>query len=307
MNHESPPDLFPDNTGEYSVVARGDLQHIAACALVLAAMGIDHFQDDNLLLVSRDNAHQARQQLQSYLEENSNWPPPPPWIVQRQRQTPPPPTLLMIGGLFLFYLITGPWQQGNPWFDAGAIDSQQILEHGQWWRLITGLSLHADGMHILGNCLIGGFMVHLLCTTIGYGSGWLLLLITGAIANFINIAVRSGPHYSVGFSTAVFAAIGIFSGLQIKSGRHSPLKILIPLGAGAGLLAFLGSEGKQTDLGAHLFGFFCGITTGLLISITGLIQFADKRDIQRLFFGCALALVTICWWLAVLHSPQPLF
>ncbi len=306
MNIHTLPNLVMDDTEGYSVVAQGEHDHISACALVLAAMGIDYLQQDTLLLVPREEADQARQQLQAYLEENSNWPPPPNWIQLRHRQTPTPPTLLMIGGLFLFFQVTGPWHPGNPWFEAGAIDSSQILDHGQWWRLVTGLSLHADTMHVLGNCLIGGFMVHLLCTTIGYGSGWLLLLLTGALANFINIVIRNGPHYSVGFSTAVFATIGMFSGLQIKLSRNSPLRFLIPLGAGAGLLAFLGSEGKHTDLGAHLFGFFCGIVVGLLIILTNLIKIADNTTIQRFLFCCALAIIFLCWWIADLHAPMPL-
>ncbi len=296
-----------DTAGEYSVVAGGGTEYINACALVLAAMGIDHYRNDDELLVPRNQAGQAHQQLQAYVEENSNWPPPPCRTRQHPRQTQPLPTLMMTAALLLFFQITGPWQANNPWFDAGAIDSQQILEHGQWWRLVTALTLHADGVHVLGNCLIGGFMVYLLCMTIGYGSGWLFLLVTGALANYINIAVRNGPHYAVGFSTAVFAAIGMFSGLQMKGGRHSPLHFLIPLGAGAGLLAFLGSEGQHTDLGAHLFGFFGGIITGLLISFTGLIKIADNAIIQRFLFVCALIVILVCWWLAARHAPVPLF
>ncbi len=306
MNNITLSNLIMDDNEEYSVVAQGEHDHIHTCALVLAAMGIDYLQQDTLLLVPREQADQAKQELQAYLEENSDWPPPPNWIQQRHRQTPPPPTLMMIGALFLFFLVTGPWHPGNPWFEAGAIDSSQILDHGQWWRLVTALTLHADGMHVLGNCLIGGFMVHLLCITIGYGSGWLLLLVSGGLANFINIIVRNEPHYSVGFSTAVFAAIGMFSGLQIKNNRHASLRFLVPLGAGAGLLAFLGSGGKHTDLGAHLFGFFCGIGVGLLITLTNLIKIADNTTIQRFLFCCALALIFLCWWMADLHTPIPL-
>ncbi len=295
-----------DETEKYSVVAEGGHDHISACALVLAAMGIDYRQEDTLLLVPDEEADLARQQLQAYYEENSNWPPPQNWIHQRHKQIPPPPTLMMIGALFLFFQITGPWQPGNPWFAAGAIDSSRILDQEQWWRLVTALSLHGNGTHLLGNCLIGGFMVHLLSLTIGYGSSWLLLLVTGALANFLNIVLRDSPHYSVGFSTAVFAAIGMFSGLQIKMGRDAPLRFLVPLGAGAGLLAFLGTEGQHTDLGAHLSGFCCGIVVGQLIIRTNLIKAADNPTIQRFLFFCALAIIFLCWWLAALHAPIPL-
>ena len=121
-------------------------------------------------------------------------------------------------------------------------------------------------MHLAGNCLIGGLVIHLLCKVLGYGSGWLLLLLAGAGGNLLNVALRQGPHFSVGLSTSVFAAIGILTGLQIVRFRTRSLReCLLPLGAGAGLLAFLGSEGVRTDLGAHLFGFLVGIGCGAVV------------------------------------------
>jgi membrane associated rhomboid family serine protease len=213
----------------------------------------------------------------------------------------------MIGALFLFFQLTGPWQGKSLWFQIGAIDNHAILEQGQWWRLITALTLHADEMHLLGNCLIGGFMVHLLCRTIGFGSAWFLLLLTGAFGNLLNIIFRDTIHYSVGFSTAVFAAIGMFSGLQMKKNRFTLSGILLPLGAGIGLLAFLGTEGERTDLGAHLWGFGCGIVAGLLTVVTRLSEKADNQSIQRILFWCALSIIFSCWWLAARTTPASLF
>jgi len=292
------PVLEPPGTeDELYPVARGSEQHLAACSLVLSAMGIDHLKSKTALLVDAEHVDSATSHLQAYREENRNWPPPPTW-QQEHKQTAPPPTLLMIGSLFLFFQITGPWQGKSLWFQVGAIDSQAILAQGQWWRLFTALSLHADQMHLLGNCLIGGFMVHLLCKTIGYGSGWLLLLLTGASGNLLNIALRDTGHHSVGFSTAVFAAIGMFSGLQMKKGKLSPLAILLPLGAGIGLLGFLGTEGERTDLGAHFMGFVCGLVAGLLTRMTRLAEAADNQPLQRILFFCALVILFFCWWIA---------
>lgn len=301
-----PPDLpQTSDTEELCPVARGGAHHLAACSLVLSAMGIEHLSTETALLVPPEEVERATRHLQAYREENRNWPP-PPFYLQARKQTAQPPTLLLIGGLFLFYQVTGGWEPGNPWFQAGAIDSSRILDHGEWWRLFTGLSLHADGVHLLGNCIIGGFMVHLLCRTIGSGTGWLLLLLAGASGNLLNIALRNTPHHSVGFSTAVFAAIGMFTGLQMKR-KFSPIRIVPPLGAGLSLLAFLGTEGEQTDLGAHLLGFFCGILAGLLVTITGLAEAADKHPLQRIFLAGALLLMFTCWWLAAGSSEVPLF
>jgi membrane associated rhomboid family serine protease len=301
------PALSPPGTeNELYPVAQGSEQHLAACSLVLSAMGIDHLKSKTALLVDAEHRDSAAWHLQAYREENRNWPPPPSW-QQEHKHIAPPPTLLMIGSLFLFFQITGPWQGKSLWFQVGAIDSQAVFEQGQWWRLFTALSLHADEMHLLGNCLIGGGMVHLLCTTIGYGSGWLLLLLTGGLGNLLNIALRDTSHHSVGFSTAVFATIGMFSGLQMKKGKFFSWRILMPLGAGIGLLAFLGTEGERTDLGAHFMGFVCGIIAGLLTRMTGFSEAADNRSLQRILFLAALGLFFSCWWLAFRTTSAPLF
>jgi membrane associated rhomboid family serine protease len=285
---------------EFRIVATGPPEHLAICSLVLNAVGIPHFIDPSQagLSVPADSAAAAKYHIEQYFEENTGWPEPPPSFPAQPRAGNPP-TLAAVGGLVLFYLVTGPWNVQTPWFKNGAIDSQAILEQGEWWRLITALTLHADLLHLVGNCLIGGILVHLLCRTVGSGLGWTLLIVSGALGNYLNIALRDSVHYSVGFSTSIFAAIGIFSGLQISAGRSFNVKkLLIPLGAGAGLLALLGVEGERTDLGAHFFGFLCGIAMGILVTKTGLLRRAAAAAFQQKLYILALSLVGICWVLA---------
>ncbi len=286
-----------ENKNLHSVVAYGTNEQLAGYSLVLSAVGINHYQNKTTILVKPEDAEQASHHIEAYREENRGWPSPAPWLFIQQ-ETDQPPTVLIMGGMALFYLITGPWQSDNPWFQAGAIDSLLILGDSQWWRLITALSLHADAVHLLGNCLIGGIMVHLLCKITGYGTGWLMLLFAGAAGNLINIACRDIPHFSVGFSTSVFAAIGILCGLRFKKKQSSPMDVVLPVGAGLALLALLGSQGEQTDLGTHLFGFACGIISGIFVKFTGLIEGAGNSRLQKMFFFMAVAIVAISWLLA---------
>lgn len=264
-------------------------------SLVLSAVGIDHRPDwrGRQLLVAPADLHQAREQLAHYRLENRNWPPP---AAEPQPPAPPQPTLPILAALVLFFLTTGPWEDGNPWFARGAIDSQAILDQGQWWRLVTALTLHADLVHLLGNCLLGGLLIDFLSKTAGYGAAWWLVLVNGALGNLLNIAFRGQAHASVGLSTAVFAAVGLLSGLQLARSRGRSLKgLVLPLGAGVGLLAFLGTEGTRTDVGAHFFGFLCGLASGSGLGLAGLFAGQRSPSAQAAWLAAALLLVLTCW------------
>lgn len=282
---------------ELTQVAKGTSKQLASYSLVLSAVGVNHLRNKTTISVQPEDAEHAIYHIEAYREENRGWPLPPPWLIEQQ-QTDNPPTVLVMGGMFSFYHFTGPWQVDNPWFQAGAVDSLLILNNNEWWRLITSLSLHADIVHLMGNCLIGGIIVHLLCKTTGYGTGWLALILAGASGNFINIIFRDTPHLSLGFSTSVFAAIGILCGLRFKKKNYSPRDVLIPMGSGLALLALLGSQGEQTDLGAHLFGFACGIGFGIIINFTNLIKQAGNSRLQRKLFFLSAAIVVTSWLFA---------
>lgn len=280
-------------------IAGDQTDRVESCALVLSAMGIDHVFDARAheLLVGDQDVESARYHLNEYSSENHNWPAPAPPIPALHLQTPP--TVLLLIFLFLFFCYTGPWSAGNRWFACGVIDSAAILEQGEWWRLVTALTLHADSAHLVGNCLIGGIMIHFLSKTVGYGLSWLLLVLNGMAGNFLNVLFHRYNHISLGFSTAVFAAIGIFTGLQCIRRKENTVKaIILPLGAGAGLLAFLGSEGVRTDLGAHFFGFFCGICSGVFLSRTGGVTNRSSW-LQIVLLGISLSSILLCWVFAL--------
>ncbi|GAB4341977.1 MAG: rhomboid family intramembrane serine protease [Desulfobulbaceae bacterium] len=293
----------PHGTGRASprpLVVSGDRTHLDTCSLVLSAVAIPHVVDrrHGTLTVEADHADAARAQLEAYFRENEDWPvrPPPPLPMQGGSQ----PTLLLTGALAVFHVLTGPWQDHSKWFAAGAVDSRAILQAGEWWRLITALTLHADPVHLLGNCVIGGFLVHMLCRVLGPGLGWLLIIACGAAGNLCNILLREQAHLSVGFSTSVFAAIGIFTGLRMLPGSGARAReLLFSFGAGGGLLAMLGTEGERTDLGAHFFGFACGLTTGIILIYflrAGTVP-ATKSQFRLLL--AAVTIVVIAWIFAM--------
>jgi membrane associated rhomboid family serine protease len=276
-------------------------------ALVLRAANIPsviEFEKRSWVIkVSPLHEQRALQEIAAFMEENSDWPPfrpqkkiPIPVLTKYQ-----PPTILMMGALVIFFVITGPWSDGSVWFSEGAVSGKQILDNGQWYRLVTALTLHADVVHLFGNILIGGVMVHFLCRLFGNGLGWLLILASGTLGNLMNILLHGSSHNSVGFSTAVFGTIGILSGYQAASKKSATIKdILLPLAAGAGLLAFLGAGGPRTDLGAHFFGLLAGaVLGGLLVFLPSQQILIQKTSLQANLFIASLVIVGLSWWFAM--------
>lgn len=254
------------------------------------------------LRVPEQQLESARRELRLYEEANQNWPPALPTTRHLIENTLP-----TVSVLILLAIIHNLNLLGISLPDRGIIDlnelgtahAEKILD-GQWWLCVTALTLHADLIHLLSNLTIGGMFIILLCRELGSGLAWSLLLASGTLGNLINAWVQSPAHRSVGASTAVFGAVGILAAIKLVRDRHHlQRRWFIPVAAGLALLAILGTEGKQTDLGAHLFGFgigaFFGMTAEFLVGKYG-------RPEGILNFLLALlsgALVVAAWWAAI--------
>ena len=182
-------------------------------------------------------------------------------------------------------------------YGASAMD----ILHGEWFRLVTALMLHADGFHLIGNMVGIALFGTAVCGIAGYGVGWLMILATGIVGNFFNAVLMKAGHISIGASTAIFGAIGILAGHQFYKRYRIPgkrVRAWLPLGGGLALLGFLGSGG-HSDLTAHLFGFMPGILLGILYALR--FRRRQERPIQRycllLLFG-----ILILSWLTAFSS-----
>jgi membrane associated rhomboid family serine protease len=178
--------------------------------------------------------------------------------------------LLLVG----FYLVTGPSALRSFWFDAGSSDAVRVLA-GEWWRSVTALTLHTDSNHVLSNIAIGGVVVTMVMHRTGVGLGAALVVLSGVLGNLINAWAYGIHHNSIGFSTAVFGAIGLLGGLTFVSSLRTPLgtrgrrPAWIAIAGSLALLAMLGAS-PRTDLLAHLFGLFAGLALGLGVGATEL-------------------------------------
>jgi hypothetical protein len=74
----------------------------------------------------------------------------------------------------------------------------------------------------------------------------------------------------------------------------------VPIAAGLALLAILGTEGKQTDLGAHLFGFCAGLLFGSAAEFWA-VRYGRPGGAASFFLALLSGvLVTGAWWAAIM-------
>lgn len=285
---------------------------LRSARIPVRAVRVPHRPSGWALFVPPAHAHQAREELRAYAAEN------PQDVSSRPRAEPVAPvsplttaaTLWVLAGLMLFHLLVEGrlfgLGAGLDWKALGLNDSALVLD-GQWWRLVTALTLHADGPHVFGNVVIGGFFLALVCRELGGGLGWWAILLAGAGGNAINDVFHGPGHLSLGASTATFGAVGVLAGLRVARRQGLSVKRdLMPVVAGLFIVAYLGAGGgddlfrpRRTDVGAHLFGFAAGLPQGWLAGrlVDGLGR-PSRAAGAALGLG-ALGLVVLSWRLAL--------
>jgi membrane associated rhomboid family serine protease len=265
---DPPPDPSPPTVTEKPALGPVNrLAQLREWTLVLSSMGIAHAVRDLgnawVILVSEEDHLRASEAIRLYEAENRNWPP------KRSRELLPharslvAPLLMLL--LLLFFSVTGPADRSSEWFAHGTASSDRIL-HGELWRTVTALTLHADTLHVLGNALTGSIFLSAVNRRLGDGRGPLVVLLSGALGNWMNAMWYRTAHLSIGASTAVFGAVGVLAATQLavdrRDGDRPWLQRVAPVVGGLALLGMLGAS-PHSDLLAHLFGLGAGLVVGL--------------------------------------------
>lgn len=297
----------PENQPIWIVVeSTPDREEVLLDSLVLSAARIPHavraVDGQWQLRVFRKMAPRAREELALFAEENRYWPPAPPQAAEEQIVEKAPVVLPVVAALAVFHAVTGEWGRENPWFVAGAVNRVAVLDGGEWWRLITALTLHADVAHLLGNVFFGGILAHVLCRHLGNGLAWFSILLASVAANGINVLLHDNLYRSVGFSTAVFSMVGMLSGLRLRRVGNWR-EMVLALGSAAALLALLGSSGENTDLGAHFWGVGSGFFVGLVLAHGSQVKGGAFPVLgQGLLLALGGGTILVAWWLALAGS-----
>lgn len=206
-----------------------------------------------------------------------------------------------LGLLVFFFCLRLGLLPDAEWSARGSGHSGRIVA-GEWWRVVTSLTLHAHLAHVAGNAAGIAVFGGAICRWFGPGLGLFMVLAAGALGNALNAFFRGGGHAVVGASTAVFAAVGMLSALQLTRRFALPASGLMrirhwaPLAGGLALLGLLGTS-ETSDIGAHLFGFAAGMAIGWIASAAHLER--AGAGVQAALVAASAATVLGCWGLAL--------
>lgn len=271
--------------------------------LVLEAAGIGtevlHQQGDWLLVVRRIDLDAATAELDAYRADKSTEAKPDHTRISTFQWS-------LTGAVGYAAVITliavfSSSPESKPrWVSIGRMHAGDVMD-GQYWRTVTALTLHNDVGHLLSNLAFGGLFGFMAGRILGGGVAWLTIVIAGSLGNFLNAMMRDPEHSSIGASTAVFAALGVMvaHALQPRTSMHEKaMKRWSPLIGGVVLLAFTGLGGENTDVGAHVAGFLCGLIIGWFASRMPNRYLASGR-VQAVAGVIAIGIVVFAWIAAI--------
>lgn len=276
-------------------------------ALVLTSVQIPHQVVDDIagcaLVVPAEYSARAVDELRLYDEEN------PPRRPARKvepfaHQNAAPGVVAYVVVIVGVAWLAGASFFGQDWLAAGRVDGA-LIRAGEWWRTFTALTLHAGLRHLVGNIVFGAFFGLFAGRLLGPGVAWLAIVLMGASGNALNTLLLESTHKSIGASTAVFAALGLLAGFvwraRLMSQERWPYRIG-PIVGGFALLMFTGTgdggPDSRTDVGAHLMGFLCGLTGGMLLALVR-DQLAERRW-QIIAAVLTVLLLGVAWLAAFL-------
>lgn len=271
-------------------------------SLVLASQGIYPaiFQEPESgewkLEITQPETRRAARSLRRYLQENRRWSPvaEPPMTDRIWH----PAALVWCLYLVLVHVVNL-WH-GGALRDAGLMANAAVA-NGEWWRLITAVSLHGDAGHLVSNLVAGTLLLGLVMERDGVGIALLAGWLAGLCGNLLGWMLYAPDHRSLGASGMVLGLLGLLSIQGVLGSWHLMRHCRALLsGLGGGILIFvLIGLNPASDILAHLGGFLAGILFGAVLNIPDISNRTVTRPADFIGITVVLATVVTSWWLAL--------
>jgi membrane associated rhomboid family serine protease len=243
--------------------------------------------------------------------------------------------VLLVVNIFVFVMM---WQtSGVPLSMTTPVPDLVLLAFGaklnyliqtqhQWWRFVTPMFIHVNLLHLIVNMyslwIVGPYVEKL------YGSAkfvvfWVLTGVAGVVASYL--AVRPGVNVgpltgfifkpydapSAGASGALFGLVGVLFVFGIKFRHELPEGFKRAFGTGLLPMIFLNLFIGYVlrgfiDNSAHLGGLLSGALLALMVNYRRPGERAGVALTWRILQGLAIALVLVCFVMAIRNLNRPL-
>jgi rhomboid protease GluP len=271
-------------------------------SLALLSQGIDStiLHDPSLgwyLTVHPLNSSKAELVILTYRHENQ------PWIWRHPWHSS---TLLFhwgAAGWCLILAFLNAWSHtGGPALRQLGIMNNDAVLSGEWWRLFTATTLHANLAHLATNLCFGFVLLGLAMARWGAGPALLASWSAGAVGNLAALSLYPPDHQGLGASGIVMGALGLLAIAPWHHHHPAPLNLTnVTRGIAAGILLFvLLGLNPASDTIAHLGGFIGGLLFGFILA--QLPNHLHHHPRFSLLCAITAALSLISSWTFALHN-----
>ena len=169
---------------------------------------------------------------------------------------------------FLYLELQGSTENAGFMLAHGAMFAPLVVDHGQYYRLVTSVFMHFGVTHLMNNMLVLFVLGDNLERALGHVKYLIFYLLCGVGANLVSMTVNlmtGSLSVGAGASGAIFGVVGgLVYAVGVNRGRLEDLTSR-QLGVMILLTLYHGFTSMNIDNAAHIGGLAAGILLGILL------------------------------------------
>ena len=169
---------------------------------------------------------------------------------------------------FLYLELQGSTENAGFMLAHGAMFAPLVVDHGQYYRLVTSVFMHFGVSHLMNNMLVLFVLGDNLERALGHVKYLIFSLLCGVGANLVSMTVNlmtGSLSVGAGASGAIFGVVGgLVYAVGVNRGRLEDLTSR-QLGVMILLTLYHGFTSMNIDNAAHIGGLAAGILLGILL------------------------------------------
>ena len=207
-------------------------------------------------------------------------------------------TAIYIIQLFLYYSIYD--RNGYSWscllYNLGASEISSVVNHFQYFRLITPILTHNNFGHLFSNAIsiafIGFYVEYDLKNPVNY---ILLFLISGVIGNFMSMLFNY-QNISMGASGAILGLCGYYVlffvlNWEKMNNNQKCCSILFFAIIFMNLFSGVSVGSNNVDMSSHVGGFLGGLAFSMILIYRSQVLFSQRQYMKLAFYASILFLI----------------